>query len=135
MTTYVAAREAIVAHLHPAWVAAYPNVKILYENTVSVDLDSAGDSFLAVSIDFQDSMRLDIDASPMSKTWGVVTLRHFSKDGVGTKETLKRFDWLTALMKYKSLSGVTLDCPRPGKKSSRDGWSSFDLVVPFWFWS
>ena len=134
MTTYVQAREAIVAHLHPAWVAAYPNIPIFYEGTVSVDLDSVGDSFLAVSIDFQDSMRLDIDAAPMSKTWGVVTLRHFAKEGTGTKETLKRFDWLTNLMKYKDLSGVTLDCPRPGKKVSRDGWGSADLVVPFSFW-
>ena len=134
MTTYVAAGEAIVTHLHPAWVVAYPNVPIFYENTVSVDLDAVGDSFLAVSIDFQDSMREGIDAAPISKTWGVLTLRHFSKEGVGTKETLKRFDWLTALMKYKDLSGVTLDCPRPGKKSSRDGWTSCDLIVPFWFW-
>ena len=131
MTTYVEAREAIVAYLHPAWVAAYPNVKIFYENTTQIDLDSVGASFLAVSIDFQDSVREGMDPSPISATYGVITLRLFSKEGQGTKTTLQMFDWLTALLKYKLLSGVTLDCPRPGKKISRDGWASADLIVDF----
>ena len=71
---------------------------------------------------------------PYSKTYGVLTLRIFSKEGQGTKETLQMFDWLTSLLKYRILSGVTLDCPRPGKKVSRDGWSSADLIVDFSFW-
>ena len=134
MTTYVEARTAIVAHINPAWLAAYPDVKLLYENAESVDLDTVGDSFMTVSIDFQDSMRMDMDLHPASKTWGVVTFRLFCKQGLGTMETLRRFEWLTTLMKYKTLSGVMLECPRPGKKVSRDGWSSSDLVVDFSFW-
>jgi hypothetical protein len=134
MTTYVEARDAIVGYLHPAWTAGYPGTKIIYENTLQVDLDSVGSSFIQVSIDFQDSMRQGVDASPISKTWGVVTLRLFTKEGTGTKVALQMFDWLTALMKYRKLGEVTLDCPRPGKKISRDGWSSADLIVDFSFW-
>ena len=135
MTSYVDARDALVKHIHPAWLAGYPNVKIFYEQTTAVDLDTVGDNFIQVSIDFQDSMRMDIDADPTSKTWGVVTLRLFSKDGLGVRVGLQMFDWLTALMKYKTLApGVTTGCPRPGKKVSRDGWSSCDLVVDFSFY-
>ena len=129
--TYVDARAAIIGYFHPAITAAYPATKVVYENTTQIDLDSVGNSFIQVSVDFQDSVRQGIDASPYSKTWGVLTVRIFSKEGTGTKETLQMFDWLTALLKYKKLGDVTLDCPHPGKKFSRDGWSSFDLIVDF----
>ena len=134
MTTYVEARDAIVTHLNPAWLSGYPGVKIFYENTVQIDLDSVGDMFLTVSIDFQDSMRMDIDPDPISKTWGVVTLRLFSKEGTGKKSVWQAFNWLTALMKYRQLSGVTLGCPAPGKKIAKDGWCSDDLTVEFFFY-
>lgn len=129
--TYVDARAAIIGYFHPAITAAYPATKVVYENTTQIDLDSVGNSFIQVSVDFQDSVRQGIDASPYSKTWGVLTLRVFQKEGQGTKETLQMFDWLTALLKYKKLGDVTLDCPHPGKKISRDGWSSADLVIDF----
>ena len=129
--TYVDARAAIIGYFHPAITAAYPTTKVAYENTTQIDLDSVGNSFIQVSVDFQDSVRQGIDASPYSKTWGVLTVRIFSKEGTGTKETLQMFDWLTALLKYRKLGDVTLDCPHPGKKISRDGWSSADLVIDF----
>jgi hypothetical protein len=56
MTTEVEARDAIVAYLHPAWVTAYPSIKVFYNNTVKVDLDTVGATFLRVSIDFTDSV-------------------------------------------------------------------------------
>ena len=134
MTTYVDARTAIVGYMHPAISTGFPTTKVFYENTVQVDLDTVGSSFIQVSVDFQDAVREGVDAMPYSKTYGVLTLRIFSKEGQGTKETLQMFDWLTSLLKYRILSGVTLDCPRPGKKVSRDGWSSADLIVDFSFW-
>ncbi len=134
MTTYVAARDAIVNYLNPAWTGAYPGIPIFYENTIQIDLDKVGDTFLSVSIDFQDSIREGVDASPISKTWGEITLRLFTKEGLGTRTTLQMYDYLTTLMKYRLLSGVTLDCPTPGKKIAKDGWASADLNVPFSFW-
>ena len=132
-TTYVQARDAIIGYFHPAITAAYPSAKVFYENTVSVDLDSVGSSFIQASIDFQDSLRQGVDASPYSRTYGVFTLRVFQKEGQGTKESLQMFDWLTAALKYRKLGEVELECPRPDKKVSRDGWQSFDLVVEFSF--
>lgn len=134
MTTYVQARDAIVAYIDPAWKLAYPAVKVFYENTTHIQLDKVGPCFLTVSINFTDTLRQGIDRAPMSATYGEVTFRLFAKEGQGIRTTLQMLDALTAMVKYQELSGVTLDCPSPGRKTSKDGWTSQDLAVPFSFW-
>ena len=134
MTTEVQARDAIVAYFHPAWTTAYPSVPVYYENTVKIDLDTVGNAFLSVSIDFNDSVREGIDSSPITGSYGEVTFRLFAKDGVGVRDTLARQNYIRELMKYRDLSGVALDCPRPGRKQAKDGWASSDLIVPLQFW-
>lgn len=134
MTTYVAARDAIVAYLNPAWVSAYPSIPIYYENTTQIQLDKVGTGFLVVAINFTDTLRQGVDPSPISASYGEITLRLFTKEGQGIRTTLQRLDTLTNLMKYQGLSGVTLDCPTPGRKVSKDGWTSQDINVPFSFW-
>jgi hypothetical protein len=133
MTTEVQARDAIVTFLHPAWTTAYPTIKVFYE-TASVDLDAVGSTFLRVSIDFTDSLRQGVDLVPITGSYGEVVLQMFMKDGSGTRDPLARINFLRELLKYQRLSGVTLDCPRPGRKQSRSGWTSVDLIVPFQFW-
>ena len=138
MTTEVQARDTIIAYLNPAWAVAHPTVKIFYENTVKVDLDAVGGSFLRVRIDFTDSMRQGIDQTPFTACYGEVILQLFSKDGHGTRDSLTKLSYLRGLMAYQDLlvSGggkIKLDCPRPGKKQSRNGWTSQDLIVPFYF--
>ncbi len=133
MTTYVQARDATVSYFNPAWTTAFPAVPVFYENTLQIDLDTVGSSFLTVSIDYTDSKQQDIDPSPITRTWGEVVLRLFVKEGGGIRNTLAMQDTLTALMKYRKLGDVTLECPAPGKKQSRDGWQSVDLNAPFFF--
>ena len=134
MTTYVAAREALVASFSAPWAAAWPGVPMYFENTTQIDVDTAPPVFVVASVDFTDGIRLDLDAAPTSKTFGDVTFRVFAKEGQGTKKALQVFDFLTALMKYKQFGGVTTECPLPGAKRSNQGWMSFDLNVPFFFY-
>ena len=134
MTTYVEARDTIVAYLDPAWAAAYPSVPKFYENTTSVQRDKIDHLFLAVDIEFEDSFRQGIDADPVTASYGAIHLCLFAKKGEGTRTTLAMFDFLTNLLKYRKLSGVTLDCPTPGNKTDKDGWVSMALEVPFSFW-
>lgn len=134
MTTYVEARDAIVAYFNPAWAMAYPTVPVFYENTTQIDLDKVGAGFVTATIDFTDSARQDIDPAPISKTWGEVILRLFVKEGRGIRNTLSMQDTLTGLMKYRKLGGVTLECPAPGMRIDKDGWKSYDLNVPFYFY-
>lgn len=133
MTTEVQARDTIIAFLHPAWISAYPTIKVFYE-TASVDLDAVGSTFLRVSIDFTDSLRQGIDLIPITGSYGEVLLQMFMKDGTGTRDPLIRMNSLRELLKYQQLTGVTLDCPRFGRVQSKSGWTSKDLIVPFQFW-
>ncbi len=133
MTTEVQARDAIIAFLHPAWTTAYPTVKVFYESA-SIDLDAVGSTFLRVSVNFTDSVRKEIGPSPVTGSYGEVWLQMFVKDGNSTRDALARLNFLRELLKYQQLSGVTLECPRPGRKQSRSGWTSMDLTVPFQFW-
>lgn len=134
MTTEVQVRDAIVAFLNPAWVTAYPAVKIFYENTITVELDTVGSSFLRVSIEFTDSVAMGMDSIPITASYGEILLQMFVKDGTGTRDAGMRMNFLRELLKYQQLSGVTLQCPRPGRKQSRSGWNSTDMRVPFYFY-
>ena len=134
MTTYVEAREALVAAFHTPWAGAWPGVPMYYENTVQIDLDTAPPVFVTVYVNFTDGLCMEINANPTSKTWGEVTFRVFAKEGEGTKKALHVFDFLTVLMKYRTLGGVQTDFPVPGPKQSARGWVSYDLDVPFFFY-
>ena len=133
MTTYVTARNALVGHLHTTFTTAYPAVPVFYENTVEIDMDAQPDMFLVVAIDFLDNQRLDIHADPNTEVFGEMSLRIFTRAGLGVSGHLALFDYLTNLMGHQTLSGVTTLTPFPDKKSSVVGWMMTDLVVPFRF--
>ena len=134
MMTYVQAREALVTAINTAWSASYPTTKLFYENTTQIDLDTVGSVFVTVSIDFVDSVRMEIDEDPVSRTDGEVVFRIFAKEGVGTKGALQIKDFLTDTMKYRTLAGVETGCPAPGAKREHKGYVSRDLIVPFFFY-
>ena len=134
MTTHVQARDTIVSLIQPNWTATYPNVPIYYEDTTAISLDLLGTHFLLVSINFTDAIRQDIDPSPTTRLYGEISLRLFSKEGSGVRTTLGFMDYLASLLKYRLLNGVTLGVAMPGKRVSRDGWTSTDLNVEFSFW-
>lgn len=134
MSTEAQVRDNVVSLLNPAWVIAYPTIPIFYENTVKINLDAVGASFLRVSVNFVDSLRQGIDPQPYTASYGEIALQLFAKDGQGTKVLLDRMSFLRTTLKYQNLTHLTTDCPRPGKKQSRDGWTSQDLIVPFNYW-
>jgi hypothetical protein len=131
--TYVEARDAVVSYFNTAWNNLYPTFPVFYENTTQVDLDKVGPGFLAVSIDFEDARRLDIDPEPNTESYGSVGMRLFVKEGAGIRGVLSMQDALNAIMKYRKLGALTLECPTPGRKIEKDGWVSHDLSVPFRF--
>ena len=133
MTTYVQARDALVTKINTALAADHPTLKVFYENTNMVDTNTVGDSFLIVAIDFLAARQSTIENSPQHRVLGEVTFRLMVKDGKGTRTTLQMFDYMTTLLGHQFVNGVYTKTPAPGKKMARDGWSSFDLHVPFHF--
>lgn len=133
MTTYVQARDSLVARINTALTADHPTLRVFYENTDMVDTNTVGDRFLVVAIDFLAARQATMESVPQQRVLGEVTFRLLVKDGRGTRETLQMFDYLTTLLRHQFMGGVYTLTPFPGKKMARDGWSSFDLRVPFHF--
>ena len=134
MTTQVQARDVIVSFFNPLWLSTFPGVKLFYENTLQVDLDQVGDSFLTVYIDFTDSVRQSVDSIPITKSWGEIIFRVFAKEGKGIRATMAMQDYIISVAQYQKLSGVETECARPGRKVSKSGWTSSDLRVPFFYY-
>lgn len=133
MTTYVQARDALVAHINTGWTTTYPSTSIFYDNTLKIDLNSVGDCFLRVEIDFMDAVQFDIDTVSSHEVTGEVILTVFTKEGTGVRSKLSMFDYMTSLFKMVKVSGVQCEVPRPGKRRAKDGWVAEDLLVPFKF--
>lgn len=136
MTTYTQARDQMVTALNNAWTTNHPTIPILYENTMSVDLDTVGDIFVKASIDFEDAFQSDMDPAPGFEAHGVITLVVFVKEGKGSRSVLGIFDSVAQSLTFQRLgSSVQLFVPNPGRKSSKDGWATSYFYVPFSFYS
>lgn len=133
MTTYVQARDTLVSEINTRLLADFPAVKVFYENTTQVDLNTVGDMFMLVSVDFLTAKQASVEYVPQRRTLGELTCRLMYKEGKGTRGALGFFDYLTTTFASKQFGGVTTRTPTPGKKQSKDGWAAFDLHVPFLF--
>lgn len=133
MTTYTQARDTLVAYLDAALKADNPALAVFYENTVEIDLASAPDMFLQVSIDFLAAKQVTLEAEPVRRRLGELILRVTLKEGKGTRVVTTLVDYLDEKLANKHLGGVVLKTPHPKKGPSKDGWRSHDLCVPFQF--
>ena len=133
MSTYVSARDALVAKVHQGWTTTYPANRILYDNTVKADLNTLGDCFARVEVDFTDAVQFDVDAAPSHEVFGDLVVTIFTKEGTGSRTKLGMFDYLTALFKMTKVDGVQCLVPRPGRKVAKDGWVSEELLIGFTF--
>lgn len=129
MTTYVEARDTIVAYLE----GAFAGLPRFYEDTETVDLDVVGDQFLEICIEFVDAYQATIGTSPIDRTLGFVVLSVFTREGKGSRTALQVFDTLKQATKFRNLGKVQLETPRPGDVERKNGWVNREILVPFWF--
>jgi hypothetical protein len=133
MTTYVQARDALVSHLHTHWSVSYPTIKVYYENTLPLALDSVGPVFLKVDVNFDAAVQASVETAPMTRVQGSLLLVVMAAEGAGTRNSLTYVDYLSNLFKYRSLSGVQTGAPTPSSSLVSQGWFYQELFVPFWF--
>ncbi len=131
MPTLVQARDALVTHIHTQLQAVLPTLPVFYENTTSVDVNTVGDRFLQVGIDFEDTLLATVSSDLVDHVTGYIGFRLFAKEGTGTRTNLEAFDLLNTAMRHRTLGGVTTGSCRPGRKEQRDGWLSMEFGVPF----
>jgi hypothetical protein len=133
MTTYTQARDNLVTLINTSFSAAYPTMKVFYENTVEVDVNTVGDMFVKVAIDMLDAVQVTIETQPKRRVYGEITLQFMYKEGKGTRDALGLFDYVDALLSMKQLSGIVTRVTTPGRKLTKSGWAEFSLHVPFMF--
>jgi len=133
--TFTEARDILVTHIAATLAAHVPTLPAEWENTESVDIATVGDRFVQVEVVFDDKVRLTQSDDLMTKVIGTVAFRLFLKVGNGTRTRLQIFDTLAAQVGDRTLSGITVGTPYPGRRISADGWTSHDLIVPFEYFS
>lgn len=133
MTTYVDARDLIVNHINSSFSADYPLLKVFYENTTEVDVNTVGSKYMRVGINFITAKQVSLELNPIDRTIGEVVFLFAYKEGEGTRDALGMFDYVRGLFSYKYLGGVNFRVPVPGSNRSRDGWMYFTISVPLFF--
>lgn len=132
-SSYVQARDEIVTMLHADLVINKPGLPVFWENTLQVDLNAVADPFVRIEIDFDDAEQLTINDDPWHRVYGTIYFNVFTKTGSGTRNVLVLFDYFSNLAKFRLGTKFSSSAPRPGRKSARQGWVSFEIGVPFHF--
>lgn len=129
MTTFVEARDALVTLIE----TDFSGYRVFYENTTEVDLDTVGDRFIKVEIEFVGAAQASIGQNPADRTYGLLTFSVFTKAGQGVRTTLQVLDTLKNIVRFKNIAKVQLQHVEPGDVERKSGWECRYLHVPFWF--
>lgn len=135
MTTYVQARDWIVAKASAAFAANHPALPVFWDNATEVDPDVTASPFVRVTIEFDDARQLTINGVPERRVDGEIVFSIFTKKGSGTRAVLDLVDFIEGEFKYVTAGPVKTSTPYLTPKSERGGWVSQDVLVPFFFYS
>jgi hypothetical protein len=135
MITYAEARDRIVDYIVPLLAAQMLDYKIFWENTVEVDVNRVGPQFIRVSVDFDLATQAIVGADASDRIDGAIVFKVFQKDGSGARSVLVAFDILREILAFKELENISLGVAGPGRKESHDGWTSWDFVGNFTYFS
>lgn len=133
MTTYVQARDTLAAFISAAIATDKPAWKVFYENADKPDVNTVGDQYIVVAIDFLSAKQATIEYAPKRRSLGDIVFRVVTKEGLGTRSTLEVFDYVEGLLANKIVGGITLRTAVPGKKRTSAGWTLADIAIPFVF--
>ena len=134
MTTRVQARDAIVTLLNTHFTTNHPTLKVFWENTTEVNLDTVGDRFVRICIDWHQSRQITIEYKPSTRVVGYIRTTFFTKKGLGSRNTLALIDSFVSSVKYKRISpGITLECPSDVETVTQGNWESREVELRFFF--
>lgn len=134
MPTLKQARSAIVARVKTHWDAAYPAVKLYYDNTLPADAEvDSLDAFVVCEIRFGGAQQINLSSTPAHRTSGWVVFTALVREGAGSSRALEYLDSLSGAMKFAEFGGVVTEAPAPGRPLTEEGWFSYDLSIPFRF--
>lgn len=133
MTTYVEARDELVTLINSKFSADHPTLKVFYQNTKKVDINTVGDQFVRITVDMMKGKQSSIEFEPRRRVLGEVILEFVYKEGLGTRYALEMYDYVESFLAMKSLTKVSTRVASPGADWEKEGWAGFRITVPFFF--
>lgn len=133
MPTLEQTRAAIIGRVKAHWAAAYPAVKLYYDNAYPTDAEiDTLNEYVLCAIEFTGGSQMDISHNPSHRIRGRVVFTAACREGAGSSKILRYLDSLGGAMKFAQFGGVNTSEPKPGVKDTSGGWFSYDLSVPFY---
>lgn len=126
-----AIREALIGLVNAAYVAAYPTVPIVYDNT-TFDRNSPPQTWVEFEIKFMGGDQVGMSWSPKTRVHGFVYVTVWSREGAGTKSSLLMCDWFSAQLAYQSPTPICLQAAEPVSPSSPTGFHAEGIKLYFY---
>lgn len=132
MPTLKQTRAAIIGRVNTHWQAAYPGVKLYFDNAYPKDAEvDTLSAYVLCSIEFSGGAQMNLSSNPDHRTTGRLVFTAACREGDGSSKVLEYLDSLGEAMKFAQFSGVTTREPAPGRPYTLAGWFSYDLSVRF----
>jgi len=125
-------RTALITAMDFNWGLTHPNIQVLYENTIPVNLDALGGAFIGCEIEFTAATQVSLEFSPTYRISGYMVLTAFLKEGHGTKQIYEHLDYLFSIFQHKNFAGVHTGTPTFGRTGQHNNFYFVELRVPFW---
>lgn len=132
MSSYLSARQELIAALEAEWPVLYPGKPIYYENGPSVDPAQQGDLYLYVAFHFHDADLAHIGNSvSMGYSFaGTVYIDVSVPLGSGMNRTYAVADALVNMLKARAFASFFIAAPVLGDAKSVGGRCVTSLAVP-----
>ena len=122
-------RDAVVAEFESMW--SHADVKVFYENAVTIDLNEAGDTILILLVEFSAARQINISETPDTRLSGFVDIHILTRETKGTRHVLGYCDELSSYFSYRRIGGLHLGVAEDEKKKPPAGWFAQALSIPF----
>ncbi len=115
-------RESLISAVNADFVAAYPNVPIVYDNA-PFDRNKLPDAWVEYEIKFSGSEQIGASISPKTRIHGFVYATAWVREGTGSKRALSMIDWFAVRLGYLVVDGIQLQAAEPvGNTGVPKGW-------------
>ena len=134
MPTLKQVRASLIGRVNTYWQAAYPSVKIYYDNAYPEDAEvDKLQSFVLCSIQFTGGMQMNLAPMPDHRTYGRLVITAAARSGAGSSKVLEYLDGLVGNLRFAQFDGLMVGAPIVGVPITKDGWFSYDMSLPFFF--
>jgi hypothetical protein len=127
----VAIRDAIVARVVTDYVAAFPDVPLITENS-PFDYNNPPDTFVELEVEFDTGAQMGMGINPKTRYRGCVYVTVTTREGKGSRLMLTILDWMGAQLGYYQTLRLFLQAPEPRSSNAPPGWNSRAMKVEFY---